>query len=836
MNSWAARLAFSVLFITLGVLVGPRELPNVAMPLVGIGLVILAYQCLRWISDRFTQRGSSTSRVRFRRRPKPSFQPETHVPPKTSVQPAPPIQPKHPTSAQAPIPPWIALQRQRSTPATEPIPPKPRPNVIRPSLSATSRPLVQPTFAGRGARVVMGPYKLVDPLIYIVDCEVYPDFDASLLCLRRRIDAPRPEPPKALGYWPRLSEIKPYQVGNYLDWHARGRASPEMDIGYVFLFFYGLERRSLIDGQDVAVIGQEVLRLLRIYKGSGSFCGYATGLLAHLIMSGRLMPTDGLIDELLTFQDRYVSDEMSKLLIGYLAREKKSLRSNWAMKLAEQSEGASRSVYATRHRAEAEQLFQEKYQRRFGEGIVPTRRDRETEIEYRAASPSLLRGASAAGETLTAHWVSAPGWPRTFAPVVELWNESLVELRQLARKVSPATNLGDQVEFDSLQIVDDGADQERQQAWDKLLSEFTPESGHILIPVNRLASHWGQTGPTLRLRQSRTLAEMVQSLGMALEPDPRFTGRRYDLESHVAVLKLPDEPIQVSSPAFALAGTVVRLALVVATADELLDEDEARAIVHFVEETLPLSRNEQLRLRALVEVLGRDGVSLVGLKKQLSAQFDQTQREALGRYLVAVAATSNGIDEAEIAALERGFQTLGLERGFLDQLLFSAREHPEGPVLVEVGSPPLSGERIPAAPTTGLDLSRIRQLRQESDEVAKMLLSAMGAEPQEDGEGEEEKTEGTVAESAETAPPTDTSPVFPGLRPELEALLQVILKVEGLPLADFEKLARTHGTSMAAAINEINEWSDEHLGDFLIEESDPIVIHRRLLSEKGMTP
>lgn len=51
-----------------------------------------------------------------------------------------------------------------------------------------------------------------------------------------------------MGYWPSYAEISSTARGAYLNWLAGGRKDPNADVGYVFLFFYGLERRAIIDG------------------------------------------------------------------------------------------------------------------------------------------------------------------------------------------------------------------------------------------------------------------------------------------------------------------------------------------------------------------------------------------------------------------------------------------------------------------------------------------------------------------------------------------------------------------------------------------------------------
>lgn len=84
---------------------------------------------------------------------------------------------------------------------------------------------------------------------------------------------------RQMGYWPSYSEISPSARRAYLNWLAGGRQDPEADVGYAFIFFYGLERRAILDAskddiakEDWPVIAAELRRLLEIYgEKSGSF-------------------------------------------------------------------------------------------------------------------------------------------------------------------------------------------------------------------------------------------------------------------------------------------------------------------------------------------------------------------------------------------------------------------------------------------------------------------------------------------------------------------------------------------------------------------------------------
>ena len=76
---------------------------------------------------------------------------------------------------------------------------------------------------------------------------------------------------RRMGYWPSYSGDRSGVPGGISHWLASGRKEPAAYIGYVFLFFYGIERRVLVDAQTSLGQGRdrraarEVERLLAIY-------------------------------------------------------------------------------------------------------------------------------------------------------------------------------------------------------------------------------------------------------------------------------------------------------------------------------------------------------------------------------------------------------------------------------------------------------------------------------------------------------------------------------------------------------------------------------------------
>ena len=97
--------------------------------------------------------------------------------------------------------------------------------------------------AGRdiGGMVYVGTPPLLNTYGYRDKCRAY--IDPSLSVARTGTD----KAGDGMPYWPGYSDISPQCRATYLGWLARGRADASYNPGYMFLYFYGLERRFFVD-------------------------------------------------------------------------------------------------------------------------------------------------------------------------------------------------------------------------------------------------------------------------------------------------------------------------------------------------------------------------------------------------------------------------------------------------------------------------------------------------------------------------------------------------------------------------------------------------------------
>jgi len=103
-----------------------------------------------------------------------------------------------------------------------------------------------------------------------------PDDPSTIYTVFPVIDPPPHGKARKLSYFPSYSGMSPKQRGSYLQWLYDVTA--EIDIGYVFVYYYGLERH-LVHGDFDASFDE--IQLLRRHHDNGSFQSYSASALVH---------------------------------------------------------------------------------------------------------------------------------------------------------------------------------------------------------------------------------------------------------------------------------------------------------------------------------------------------------------------------------------------------------------------------------------------------------------------------------------------------------------------------------------------------------------------------
>ncbi|MFO1271894.1 MAG: TerB N-terminal domain-containing protein [Rubrivivax sp.] len=170
---------------------------------------------------------------------------------------------------------------------------------------------------------------------------------------------------------------------------TRAELAPGRAGRYVFLFFYGLERRAIIDAAhdesaraDWPAIAAELRRLLSIYgEKSGSFRGYAGALLDWVALAEH--PPRLYEKPVPSFPRTFELPLYVRLALGQAAVDGAPVPAHLALAWARLEPNINLRTPATRCAAEFEQLFGAKYAEAFGAGMVMPRNRTKLKLVYR---------------------------------------------------------------------------------------------------------------------------------------------------------------------------------------------------------------------------------------------------------------------------------------------------------------------------------------------------------------------------------------------------------------------------------------------------------------------
>ena len=714
------------------------------------------------------------------------------------------------------------------------------PSALRPVQADIQRPLWSPprqadeapdsavlTWHGKGESIAVGSYTLTDPLVYVCDGRGS-SREASCIDRRQTIGKPIFEPVGSLGYYPEYSRLSINQRANYLQWLAGGRVGPLSDIGYAFLYFYGLERRLLIEGQDLSPIVKEVVRLLETYTFSGSFDGYLSRFLSYTLARTDISTLKEKWFQAVFERTRAHRDEQHLAVgLAWLFSNERPLPPAWACRIARLDPRSPRSVVLERLPDQFNALFLRRYRDRYGDGMKLTAAKRDREVTYQPASPSRLSDEAASADLKPVKVAHVMGIQSQFAHLVQIWACCIEELKPLSRVVAKGADVSNRAAYealpDELKAETEHPDKPR---WDQLAVDQVQEDGTVILKVGALAEIQGYAEkPKLTAKQSEAIAQTAHSVGFMIEPDPRITNRAYGWEDHAAVFRPEERPSLPQGNSFAGAALLLELGMFIAAADGEIEEEEVNHIAGFLESQFFLDPPDARRLEALKRVFLSQHPSIAGIGKRLERIVNLEQVESIGPFLFGVAAANGAIEKAEISALRSAYRALGIDPKGLDRQLAEYGRIAREPVEV-VAAPEQEnrGEVIPPREAIGprpsyvLNQALIKILRRESDQVKEMLAKAMENDEPED--------------PVETAPGPPADPRLEGLDGHYSAVLLLLLERKSWTRAEFDDLVRRHSLMTSGTLDVVNEWAYERFDDPILEEDgDSVRVHSHLVME-----
>lgn len=669
-------------------------------------------------------------------------------------------------------------------------------------------------------------------LIYIAESSPSV-FEPSAINLRLPVAEAASGMEAKLPYFPCYDYLTAQQRGTYLDWLANGRLDEppqSREFGYIFLFFYGLERRVLVDGDFSNDIANEIARLIVTYAPHGrskSLPTYLSQLLHFWGFHQGLERYAQVWPWILDISNSILDKDELQLVLGSLAAQGAPAPARVAREIAYHEPNAVRSNVTTRSPAEFQALFDERFSKRFPNGLPLRSGQRTVLARYLPASASLRYDAQNGTERFAARttYVSIDASERH--KLVELWNECCSDLSGYVR--AKAKSVGKAVDLTTListpPELRSRQSSELKQKFDELLESAAVDGEFRFLAAGTIGAFFGlDPREKYTLSQSKQLADGVECLGLILEPDPRTHGAALPADHEVALfVASPDRP----SSGFLGRCALVQMAASVAASDGGLDLRESETISLMIEsEVLPDA--ERIRLRAWSALLARNLDNAPATIIKVAKAVPAANSQAIAQLLCRVATADGVVTKNEERMLQRIFRALGLAPAIVATLKKELEGFDE--VSVSQATPAAQGEVIPT-PETGtaarfaLDRDRIKSLSAETAEVIGILSVAMA-----DAEHEHESLPSATIETGDTAKSTAEGLAWAeGLDTKFVPLLARIMEQESWSRRDFDAIASEFHLMPGAAYDAINEWSDEALGDFLLQDDDPIFVNRDLI-------
>ncbi|OWK20010.1 hypothetical protein AJ88_35375 [Mesorhizobium amorphae CCBAU 01583] len=191
---------------------------------------------------------------------------------------------------------------------------------------------------------------------------------------------------QTMGYWPSYSRISPAARKSYLDWLAGSRSDPDAYIGYVFLYFYGLERRLMLEESppDADGVVAEVRRLLQVYGGNDSFKRFAGELLSAYQLKTAQLPEKL---DLEVAENSYDIPIMLKVALGMRVRSGDVIEPDLLLAYVIADPETRVRTPARRAQTVLRELFAEAVEKKYPNGVrVAAAGVRKLKVNYRACS------------------------------------------------------------------------------------------------------------------------------------------------------------------------------------------------------------------------------------------------------------------------------------------------------------------------------------------------------------------------------------------------------------------------------------------------------------------
>jgi TerB N-terminal domain/TerB-C domain/Tellurite resistance protein TerB len=612
-------------------------------------------------------------------------------------------------------------------------------------------------------------------------------------------------------YWPNYQDLSAENRATYLDWLADGRQDASYNPGYMFMYFYGLERRFLNDTPS-AIDQREILAEVACLRDLWSSSGSARRYLGEFLDYARATLGEDLKDPP-SVERGWELPLRLKVALGARLLRGQALSAEWLLVWLKAHPETRLRTAATRCGPEFDALFQRLFTQRFPEGLVPRTPRKLLEASYRAASGDFEVGFQPQldGRRL-------PDVSGLLAPVEvarDIADKATEQLERLSRFLGRTPHGRGTLEAAAL-VPPQIADLFPSEG----LAALADWAGGVvatggLVPVEDLLARLeGEVPKRIGRRQLADAGAAIARIGYGLAPDAEFSLRAPRIGEPVVIFSSAHPPASPdAAPSEAFRNALLHLALraAVVQADGVVLPTEREALEAGIAATPGLAPGEEARLRANLNWLLAVPPDMGALRARLSAASPEATMGLRAALIVTAANGGGTIDPAEVTQIERLYRMMGMDASQAYSDLHAGAVM-DAPVTVRRANLQAQGEAIPEvkaqpAHRMALDADRIAAIRADTEAVSKVLGAIFT------GDSEEVGQEAAADQGAEQ----DRPAVLAGLEPRQAAFLREVITRPVWPEDDMAALAARHGLMTEGAVEAVNEWAFAGHDEALLE-------------------
>lgn len=658
-------------------------------------------------------------------------------------------------------------------------------------------------------------FKINNAMIYTKDSS-YDDEFSSTITLSSPVGTPDGERSK-LNYWPSYQNLTDNQRAKYLEWLASGRNSELEEVGYIFIFFYGLERRYFKDKKDKEIILNEVQRLLLKY---GELSGSLRSYLGNFLIYGYLekgidnisLENINLLEKLV-FENTFLS-----IKLAYLYQNNLPLDPKTAFNISKSLDISNKnSVVIKRTLKLIEDLFFKKYLCKYGENFMLKLSKRKEVIYYRTATSDFQVNNSFEIPNIL-------GISSQFKNLGLLFNECVEDLRGVSSLIAKGIPEDDPRYFSMLpDILKNSKEHPLKNQFMKIVNESENKEIYNFIKISSLLNLINiEPREKLTLTQSKSIVQLCKDLGYKIEPDSFITGNCYSQTNEVAIFKATN--FEENFINYNLSKLILEIGIVISNSDGVIEQNEIDYLTSFIK-TFNSSEDEILRINALKYLYISNPPNLNGLGEKIKEKLNKDQIQIISEFIVSLSTIDGELHKKEEKTLKTLFKAMGVEMSELEALLEKFKERYEEPVEVLAGTN-IKGEIIEKEVVKQgiiLDKNIIKKTLTNTKEISAILGSIFD-------EDQDTENNEIIDNTKKVTPLTKDSEETNQLDSRYKNIFNEITLKNEWSRIEFETLVKKYNFMPSAIIEVLNEWSDEVLDDFLIEENeDKIIVDLQLL-------